>query len=662
MDNPTAPTGGRSLIAGIIVATALAITVPVTLTVMAGSEPYGIVIRAFPGVVVAAMTALLQALSELTATLTMGALTAVLFLRSVSARESHDLIPGHDLTTLRVASKSWATITVSLAIMELLDWSGVPFSGITSPGVFSYILASYPYPGMLAVRLAAVLLVAFVVTFATRWTTLLIAVWASAIAILGPIVVGHVLVGPSHDLGGDAAVVQAVTSYPLLGAVAVFALLLAMGTPPSATSWRRLVRMAWIALPVILITDLIITWFLLAGSSLLASLTGVLIVGRWAALALVTSGLLFTRAPLHRPRPPRALPPILTMLGIGLWVAFTVSMLREPPPQFFVPTSINEIFLGFEVREAPTLSVLFTHWRLNLLFAVVAAVGIISYLIAVFAARRRGVSWPWPRIAAWSLGWILVVYATSSGFGKYSAPHFGVHMIVHMGLSMLVPILLSLGGIVTLLLRASSARTVTDGLHQWVSWIIGWRVLRVLYNPLIAFSLFISSYYVLYFTGIFEFLMSYHWGHQLMNAHFLVVGYLYYSLLIGVDPAPRPLPHIAKLGLAMAAMPFHAFFGVILMSGGNIVAEGYYRYLDIPWADLAAAQEMGGGVAWAGGEPASLIVVIALGVQWARQDRREAARIDRHFDTGLDADYDDYNRMLQRLAAPAPPPRNNEES
>ena len=41
-----------------------------------------------------------------------------------------------------------------------------------------------------------------------------------------------------------------------------------------------------------------------------------------------------------------------------------------------------------------------------------------------------------------------------------------------------------------------------------------------------------------------------------MNVHFLIVGYLYYSLIIGVDRPPRPLPHIGKLGYVLAAMAF----------------------------------------------------------------------------------------------------------
>ncbi|MGO1850172.1 cytochrome c oxidase assembly protein, partial [Microbacterium sp.] len=99
----------------------------------------------------------------------------------------------------------------------------------------------------------------------------------------------------------------------------------------------------------------------------------------------------------------------------------------------------------------------------------------------------------------------------------------------------------------------------------------------------------------------------------------------------------------------LAAMPFHAFFGVILMTSPAIIAEDFYRYLDLPWADLQAQQYLGGGVAWAGGEVPLMIVIVALAIQWSRQDTREARRKDRHLDAGRDEEFDAYNQMLQRL-------------
>jgi len=146
--------------------------------------------------------------------------------------------------------------------------------------------------------------------------------------------------------------------------------------------------------------------------------------------------------------------------------------------------------------------------------------------------------------------------------------------------------------------------------------------------------------------------MRYHWAHQLMAVHFLVIGYLFYWLVIGVDRPPRPLPHIAKLGYIFAAMPFHAFFAVAVLSGGAIIGQDFYTLLGLPWLhDLAAQQRAGGQVTWATGEIPLFIVIIALVGQWFQQDTREAKRKDRAADAGHDDSLAAYNEMLAALAA-----------
>lgn len=135
-----------------------------------------------------------------------------------------------------------------------------------------------------------------------------------------------------------------------------------------------------------------------------------------------------------------------------------------------------------------------------------------------------------------------------------------------------------------------------------------------------------------------------------MNVHFLIVGYMFFSLVIGVDKLPFELPHIGRLGYVIAAMPFHAFFGIVLMMTNTPVAQNFYRTLDLPWLDIAAEQYFAGGIAWAGGELPLLGVVIVLAVQWTRQDKRDAKRFDRHEDAGLSDEFAAYNDMLRRLA------------
>ena len=142
-------------------------------------------------------------------------------------------------------------------------------------------------------------------------------------------------------------------------------------------------------------------------------------------------------------------------------------------------------------------------------------------------------------------------------------------------------------------------------------------------NPITAFVLFVGSLYVVYFTPLFDTLVRYHWGHEFMALHFLITGYLFYWGIIGVDPGPRRLPFIGRLALLFAIMPFHAFFGIAMMTMESTVGGNFYRGLALSWVpNVNADQHLGGAIAWGASEVPLVIVVIALVTQWARQDRR----------------------------------------
>jgi cytochrome c oxidase assembly factor CtaG len=136
-----------------------------------------------------------------------------------------------------------------------------------------------------------------------------------------------------------------------------------------------------------------------------------------------------------------------------------------------------------------------------------------------------------------------------------------------------------------------------------------------------------------------------------MNVHFLASGYLFYWVVIGVDPTPRPIPPLAKLAVVFASLPLHAFFAIILMSTNNVLGESFYRSLQLSWhTDLLGDQHLGGGMAWAAGEIPLIVVMIALLVQWTRSDQRTAKRLDRAADRDEDAELAAYNAMLAELA------------
>ena len=254
----------------------------------------------------------------------------------------------------------------------------------------------------------------------------------------------------------------------------------------------------------------------------------------------------------------------------------------------------------------------------------------------------------------------MVLLATSSGLGRYAQTQFSLHMIAHMMLGMMAPILLVLGAPVTLALRAlpAAGRNQPPGLREAIVAAVHGRVARILTHPLVVLPLFIGSFYAVYFTGLFDVMIDSHFGHLIMSVHFLVVGYLYYWVIIGIDPAPRRVQPMVKLGLLLAALPFHAFFGLALMNSHTLFGATYYRGLALPWVtDPLADQRLGGAIAWGATELPIIIVLIALLAQWAKADDRENRRTDRRKDAQGDEELEAYNNMLAGMAGRPMPGR-----
>ena len=254
----------------------------------------------------------------------------------------------------------------------------------------------------------------------------------------------------------------------------------------------------------------------------------------------------------------------------------------------------------------------------------------------------------------WLFGCAALLFATSSGLGRYMPAMFSMHMVAHMLLSMLVPILLVLGAPVTLALRALPAAGRGDppgpaGMAAGGAALAGSRGS----SPTRSWRPCCSSRASTACTSAASSTRrsSNHAAHVLMNVHFLLSGYLFYWVVIGVDPTPRQIPQLGKLAMVFASLPLHAFFGVVLMGMQTVLGETFYRSLQLSWhTDLLGDQRLGGGIAWAAGEVPLVVVMIALLIQWRRSDQRTAKRLDRAADRDDDADLAAYNAMLAELA------------
>ncbi|KFC49547.1 hypothetical protein GY12_27185 [Micrococcus luteus] len=60
-----------------------------------------------------------------------------------------------------------------------------------------------------------------------------------------------------------------------------------------------------------------------------------------------------------------------------------------------------------------------------------------------------------------------------------------------------------------------------------------------------------------YYTDFFRFSLQTHVGHEFMNVHFLLTGFLFALVMIGSDPLPRR-PRTPAARAAVATMIFHS--------------------------------------------------------------------------------------------------------
>ncbi|MCW4384788.1 cytochrome c oxidase assembly protein [Salinibacterium sp. SYSU T00001] len=267
--------------------------------------------------------------------------------------------------------------------------------------------------------------------------------------------------------------------------------------------------------------------------------------------------------------------------------------------------------LGYALPEPPGLGALLTLHAdaFGILFAAVSAP---LYLSGVRALHRRGDRWPLARTVAFLAGVVSVLLVTCTGFGRYAPALFSLHMVQHMVLNMVSPLLLVAGAPVTLALRAlpvRERRVLLAATHS--------RAAAIVSHPVAVTAIFVVSLYLVYFTPLFELAMRNHWGHFLMQLHFLASGFLFFWFVMGVDPdRNRPGP-LHRVPILLTAILSHTVFAVVLVFGVTPIGAEFYRDLALPWApDLLSDQALAGGISWVLGELVTVGVLVALIMRW----------------------------------------------
>lgn len=348
---------------------------------------------------------------------------------------------------------------------------------------------------------------------------------------------------------------------------------------------------------------------------------------------------------------------VVELIVMGATSGIAVALGRSAPPEpertTFAPDASPAFILsGYELPPELTPGRWLTEWRLDWLWVAVALFGLVTYFRGVWRVSRRGDAWPWFRSVNWVIGLLVLTYITSGPPSVYGRILFSAHMVDHMALTMVAPIFLVLGAPVTLALRAlPSRRDSSRGPREWLLIFVHSKFSQLVTHPLFAAANFAGSIVLFYYSDAFGYAMRDHVGHELMILHFALTGYIFVLTMIGTDPLPRRAPYPMRLMILLATMGFHAFFGVAIMGGTNLLAADYFGNLGRTWGPSALLdQQMGGAVAWGIGEVPTLLVAIGVAVMWSRSDARESKRTDRAADRNNDADLTAYNDMFARLA------------
>ncbi|KQX75702.1 cytochrome c oxidase assembly protein [Aeromicrobium sp. Root472D3] len=615
-----------------------------------GKAPIGI---ADPGVLVGWALPFSKVLNDVAAVMVIGFLAAAAFLVPSTDNE----VQGLSVQAVRLASR-WATVwaVVSVVYFFLLlsgDIFGKPLTDVAWADITGFLGFSEGRAILLQALGAAVIAVATRFTLGIRSVAGMLGV---SLATLAPIALtGHSASSGSHDLATTSLYLHVLGVTLWVGGLAALGWVAIRGSKRLEPAVARYSTLALWSFVVVGVSGLVNAAVRLRSlADVFGTSYGLLVVAKVVALValgafgvrqrrrIVAAGSGFVRLATTE----------LFVMAAAIGLAVALSRTPTPVGDRVLQTPAEEL-LGGPLPAAPTVLRLLWGWSGNGVGLAIVALGVALYLRGVVAMRRRGDAWPIGRTISWMVGMVVIAWATFGGLGEYSHVLFSAHMASHMMLSMVAPIFLALGAPMTLALRTLpgprqpgevSPRAILLSFLQS-------RFSRVVTHPVVGPVLFVGSLYGLYFTGIFEALMSNHLGHAVMEVHFLAVGLLFYYVLIGIDPSPHALAPVARFGALLVTVPFHAFFAIAVMSSNTVFALDYWRDIDRPYrTDLLADQYLGGGMAWAMGEIPLVLVMVAILFQWFRSDSREAKRFDRAEDRTEDAALEAYNARLRDLA------------
>ncbi|CAB4766151.1 unannotated protein [freshwater metagenome] len=550
---------------------------------------------------------------------------------------------------LAPVSLAWLLSSIFFLMSEVAFILNTPISEVIDGNILRSFITQTTLGKLFEIQIVAALVCAFAAVRVKKTGGAVFLIFIAWIGGLAPYLESHGSGAGNHMLAIGLVIVHvAAISLWFGGVVALFL----MSKSDREIARKRFTPLALWCVSAIALTGVVNAFIRIESFANIRSDYGVLVILKTGIFIFVLALAAYSRKKLGEQNFTKQLIQELILLTTVLVLG--VFLGQGEPPAHSSADVVEAI--GIKMPESPTLSRLLFEYEPDGLFLALLILAVALYVKGVMILSKRGDKWPIGRTVAFALGITAIDYAVNGGLGVYAQVAFSFHMISHMVLATLAPIGIVLGAPITLALRTLPIGRTQDerGVRGYAIAILHSRYSSIITHPVSALIIFEASLFALYFTNLFNWLMSYHFGHFFMGLHFLLSGILLFFVIIGVDPTPQKSPFIFRIVILFVAISIHAFFSVALISSSQLVDGGYFAEIARPWwPDFLADQKMGASIGWAMGEIPILLALIATFLQWIRADERDAKRIERNSNRarqfGEPDELDKYNQYLSGL-------------
>ncbi len=220
------------------------------------------------------------------------------------------------------------------------------------------------------------------------------------------------------------------------------------------------------------------------------------------------------------------------------------------------------------------LHTLVRYWLVTPFTCLILATLILAafwYFQATRDAAEQEEPWPAGKTVTFFAGLVAVELAFQSSVAMLAYISFPMQVIQKMLLLVVAPPLLVLGAPLALALETSSARTADLMLR-----VIHSRFLQGLTHPVALFCLYSGGVLAYYLTSAVASSMRHVWYLNLVNLGFLAVALLFWWVMLGGIPSPRPrMTTRSTLALVGAGAMVQVGLGIVIVTGGTPVAPIY---------------------------------------------------------------------------------------